>query len=164
MPDFTVIEGEDDPKYRYRLQAQYKMEEFAIFLLRSIVSGSASVREVRLFFELVDTLREHELPVLPVMDSAAGRLHSLAFPAPNGYRTERTELLRAAVMVLADAMSTDDAAKARKSKREMDFERALRAYLLEHDQRCRESGWSYLENLFKESKREEALRKKGAHL
>ena len=62
--------------------------------------------------------------------------------------------------VLVDSMSTDAAAKARKSKREMDFERALREYMLDYERRCRKGGWSYLEKLLKEVNREEALEKK----
>jgi hypothetical protein len=151
MPDFTVIEGDGERKDWDRQIAQQHFEEFAVALLRSLAGGDQSYQTTQQFFRFLQHAQESRVPIGPVIDGAIGELHRMAFETEraDGYDVERKDVTQAALRVIAESMASDNAARARRSKREDYLNRAIEEKILGSETRSRENGWSYVENLTK---------------
>jgi hypothetical protein len=64
-----------------------------------------------------------------------------------------TQIIQAALRVVAEHASTDSLARARLSKRDRELSVAGEQYILEMEERSRANGWSYLNNLTKRIKK-----------
>jgi len=151
MPDFTVIEGGGKERDWDREIAQRHFEDFVVVLLRSLAAGDASYQLTQQFFRFLEHARESEVPIGPVFDEAIRNLHAMAFDIENApfYEVERKDITQAALRVIAESMATDNAARARRSKREDSLNQAIENKILGSETRSRENGWSYVGNLTK---------------
>lgn len=151
MPDFTVIEGGGEPRDWKREIAQQHFEGFVVVLLRSLASGDGSYQVTQQFFRFLEHAQQSQVPIGPVLDGALKELHQRAFDTEglDDYDVEQKDITQAALRVIAESMATDNAARARRSKRELSLTRAIEEKILSSETRSREHGWSYVENLTK---------------
>ena len=151
MPDFTVIDGGDDPGRWEREVSQQNLEDFVVVLLRGLASGDDPYRVVEQFSRFVEHARRSKVPIGPVFKGAIRDLNARAFPRTDGSlsATERTEIVLAALRVIAERLATDDAARARLSRRIRDLDNVIDRDILDKEERSRAHGWSYLKNLMK---------------
>jgi hypothetical protein len=151
MPDFTVIEGGGEPRDWEREIAQQHFEDFVVVLLRTLASGDGSHQLTQQFFRFLEHAQENKVPIAPVFDGAISNLHAMAFATDDlpFYEIERKDITQAALRVIAESMATDNAARARRSKREQSLTQAIEQKILSSETRSRENGWSYVENLTK---------------
>lgn len=151
MPDFTVIEGGGQPREWEREIAQRHFEDFVVVLLRSLASGDGSYHLTQQFFRLLEHAQESKISIGPALAGAISNLHAMAFATDDlpSYEVERKDINQAALRVIAESMATDNAARARRSKREQSLTQAIEERILSSETRSRENGWSYIENLTK---------------
>jgi hypothetical protein len=151
MPDFTVIEGGGEPRDWNRELSQQHFETFIVTLLRSLASGEGSYRLTDEFFRFLEHAQENKVPLAPVLDGAVRSLHEQCFRSSgeDGYESELQHILQAALRVTAESMANDNAARARRSKREDDLRHAIEAKVIGSERRSRDNGWSYVQNLTK---------------
>lgn len=151
MVDLTVIEGGSDRGDWDRQIAQQHFEAFAVALLRSLAGGDQSYQTTQQFFRFLEHAQQSHVPISPVIDGAIDALHRRAFDTERAadYELERKDITRAALRVIVESMASDNAAGARRSKREDSLKRAIEEKVLGSETRSRQHGWSYVENLTK---------------
>lgn len=110
-----------------------------------------SVEIIRLPGSLLGGNQQCKVPIGPVFDAAISNLHAMAFATDDlpFYEVERKDITQAALRVIAESMATDNAARARRSKREQSLTQAIEEKIVSSETRSRENGWSYVENLTK---------------
>jgi hypothetical protein len=161
MPDLTVIDGGNNRRSPDAEWAQYHLEEFIISLLRNLASGQLSYTIDKHLADFAKHASNCDEPLHHFIKTAVGNLNSRAFSDVDelGFKNEIQAVERAALMVVAEAMAKDGAARARHSKREQTFRSLIERVTLERERRSRERGWSYLEDLLRGF--DDTSRKKG---
>lgn len=149
MLDSAVVDGTGDSGDRE--VSQQFFEDFAVALLRSLASGDYPYRVVEQFLRFLKHAQESKVPVGPVFAGAIRDLNARAFPERDSTASlgEKTEIVLASLRVLAERLVTDDAARARLSKRISDLDSAIERDILTNEERSRAHGWSYLKSLAK---------------
>jgi hypothetical protein len=152
MPDFTVIDGGGDRGRADRELSQQYFEDFVVALLRSLASGEHTYRITEQFFRFLEHAQESSVPIGQVFQVAIRDLNDRAIPFPDGFLRveEKTEILLAALRVIAERASTDSLARARLSRRDHELQGAIERYTLDREERARANGWSYLKDLTKQ--------------
>jgi hypothetical protein len=149
MPDFTIIDGDDDSGGENRELSQQFFEDFVVALLRSLASGDDPYRVVEQFFRFLKQAQQSKVPIGPIFAAAIRDLNDRAFPNKDGFLSleEWSEIILASLRVIAERLATDDAARARLSKRVSNLDVAIERDILAKEGRSRDRGWSYLKNL-----------------
>ena len=150
MPDFTVIDGDGDRGRADREASQQNLEMLIVFLLRDLTSGDYPYRTVQQFIMFLEHARERGVPMGPVFEGAIKDLNERAFRIEEiGWEPENElkNILCAALRVTAESMSTDGAARGRRSQRGQRLDRAIKEMILSSETRSRENGWSYVADL-----------------
>jgi hypothetical protein len=150
MPDFTVIDGGNDPGHLDRKVSQQNLEDFIIVLLRDLASGDYPYRTIKKFFRFVEHAQERGVPTGPVFDGAIKNLNARTLDnagAGGAPGAEERGILSAALKVTAESMSTDGFARGRRSQRAQALDQAVEQMILGCEKRSRENGWSYVANL-----------------
>jgi len=149
MPDLTVIEGGGEPKDWERQISQQHFESFVVTLLRSLAGGEGAYRLTQEFFSFLEHAQKTEVPIGPVLDGAVNSLHQQAFDmeGQDDFRVDQRRILQAGLRVIAESMASDNAARARLSKREDRLTHAIEEKIIGSERRSRENGWSYVANL-----------------
>jgi hypothetical protein len=153
MPDSTVDDGKGESWERELSQQHF--EDFVVALLRSVASGDDSYRVREQFFRFLKHAQESGVPIGPVFQAALRDLNDRAIPVPDIslFSDVTTQIIQAALRVVAERASTDSLARARLSKRDRELSVAVEQYILEMEERSRANGWSYLNNLTKRIKK-----------
>ena len=149
MPDSMVVDGGGDSGDRE--VSQQFFEDFAVALLRSLASGEYPYRVIEQFLRFLKHAQESKVPIGPVFAEAIRDLNTRAFPDRDSTASpsEKTEIVLASLRVVAERLATDDAARARLSRRISDLDSAIEKDILTNEERSRAHGWSYLKNLAK---------------
>jgi hypothetical protein len=135
MPDFTVIDGGGDSERWDRELSQQSFADFVVVLLRSLASGDDPYRVVEQFSRFLEHARRSKVPIGLVFEGAIQDLNARAFPHTDGFLSanERTEIVLAALRVIAERLATDDAARAIRAPRLDSFGGGWGMHLLSFD-------------------------------
>lgn len=160
MPDFTVIDGggggekpsakkpEPEPDYSAE-EAQARFEQLVVEIIRTLVrSDEFSYEVVRKLISFYEADSEAELPTGAIIEKAIASLRGGLDEKRWGSLRE-TELLivTTSLQLAAEFLSTDGFARGRASKRESSLRLAIEEWIVQHERRSRENGWSFTGHL-----------------
>jgi hypothetical protein len=145
MPDFTVIDGGGQPRDVDSELAATALRRVFVELLRAAVRGDdPELRLTHQLFQFLEYIHKARTPVASIADGViTGVRQDL-----DEMRTEDEEklvrIVDAALRVTAEALAEDGAAATRLMSRERDLIGNIERYLIAHEERARESGFSHL--------------------
>ena len=159
MVDLRVIDGgggeRDDRNAQWAEEmAAQALERLAVEILRGVARGPENSYRVG---TAVRDLYEHLTPesikvrLYATMDAGLRSVNSRLLPDnPNKWDEELPWLLKCALRLAAETIATDGFARGRASQRRSDLDHAIEQYILQREERWRESGGSYLARLLEQ--------------
>lgn len=155
MAKFTVIEG-DGPRPPHDFDADLAKQHLrraVIELLRALARGedysARFLRELNAFTGYASKTDAHAGNMI---HDVITEMHSAVMKDDHSTRRGDVGMIVLESLKLAAEQSTDDGfTKARVSTQQTRIDRLIESYVVGHEKRSRESGWSWLGNLIKEN-------------
>jgi hypothetical protein len=152
---FTVIDG-DGPRGPRELEdphadsVRYHLRRLAVELLRALARGDDHAG--RLFGEIISFIKHaaelNRPPLGTLMAEVFQDLGKEISPEnKKRYEGELDTVVLSALRVAAETWTDDGFTRARLSDRRQELGREIENYVVEHERRSRENGWSYLSKL-----------------
>jgi hypothetical protein len=152
---FTVIDGDGprgprEPEDPHADSVRYHFRRLAVELLRALARGDD--HGGRLFGEIISFINHaaelNRPPLGMLMAEVFQDLGKEISPeSKKRYEAELDTVVLAALRVAAETWTDDGFTRARLSDRRQELGREIEDYVVEHERRSRENGWSYLGKL-----------------
>jgi hypothetical protein len=139
---FTVHEGGGrGPPGRHSAMARQHLQQAIVEILRSLVRGYDGRGAIAHHFsEFIHWLKEADDPMRKIIEDAVSELHKELDHGAQAHfsQQEREDIVRAALLVAAEALAFDDGAKGRLSIRQTRLDQAIESRAQARERRARE--------------------------
>lgn len=160
MPDFRVIDGDGPRSWKFERAVQ-TFERLTIELISNLVRQDQSpAPAVRLFLDFVSLAGECDEPPFDIIKQSLARINErMRQAAQREFVGEDLRVSEVGVRHVAAIIASDEFSRARTSKASTSLGNAIEQWLLAHERRSRENGWSYLRRLLADADRQDRAAK-----
>jgi len=151
MPDFTVIEGGGKKHDSHAAAVQQFLELLIVELFRAVPrGGDPDSRVATCLVVIMENLAQSSVPLASIVNSTLEICHRHLDLGTLRHHEELNQIVSDSLLVAAESLAQDPAAKGRRSQRKRNLEEAIKSNMVNSERRSRDNGWSFLHHIMEE--------------